>query len=408
MSPQNFPKPKLLNVIYVITTIISHIRNNYARLRSQAMKKVFLFSVIILSLLYFTNCSGNDSQNDSTEKVAKSKSDKVKENGTKREKSDNDNEEETDTIPVSIKTPERGDINSFLLFSSNIDTDKLVDIYPMTSGIIKRINFDEGDKVNKETVLAILDDREASINEQKAKITYLQQKAKFNRQKEIYEKELISKEAYERLQFDLEQSRLDWEQRKLLLSYTRITSPISGLVSKRHIKSGNRVNTNELAFTVIYTREKIAVVNIPEQEKKQIFLKQKVIISAKDTVLNGHIKLISPAIDPTSGTFKTTIEVKDVDNLMVIGQFVNIKIIKKVHKNVMLVTKDILMFEGDKTFVFIVTPKKIALKKEVKIGFDNGSKVEITMGIKETDNLVSAGKSSLKNKSKVKIINPII
>ncbi len=369
------------------------------------MKKVFTFSVILLSLLYFNNCSGNNVQS-SEKKAPKVKSDKLKE-GDSKEKG-NDDKKETDTIPVSIKVPERGDINSFLLFSSNIDTDKLVKIYPMTSGIIERINFDEGDRIKKGTVLAVLDDREASINEKKAKITFLQQKAKFNRQKEIYKKELISKEAYERLQFDLEQSRLDWEQKKLLLSYTRITSPISGLVSKRHVKAGNRVNMNELAFTVVYTREKIAVVNIPEQEKKQIFVKQKAIITADDTVLNGYVKLISPAIDPDSGTFKTTIEVKDVDNLMVIGQFVNVKIIKKVHKNVILVTKDILMFEGDKIFVFIVTKEKKALKKEVKIGFDDGSKVEIVSGIKETDRLVSAGKSSLKNESKVKIIKPII
>ena len=62
---------------------------------------------------------------------------------------------------------------------------------------------------------------------------------------------------------------------------------------------------------MVYTKEKIAVVNIPEQEKDQIFLNQKVIISSGKKVLNGYIKRISPAIDPESGTFKTTIEVKD-------------------------------------------------------------------------------------------------
>ncbi len=284
----------------------------------------------------------------------------------------------------------------------------MVDIYPMTSGIIEKINFDEGDKVSKGTVLAILDDREASINEQKAKITYQQQKMEFERQKEIFEKELISREEYEKLKYNLELNRLDWEQKKLLLSFTRIKSPISGLVSKRYIKAGNRINTNELAFSVVYTKEKIAIVNIPEQEKDQIFLKQKAIITSGKKLLQGFIKRISPAIDPESGTFKTTIEIGDPANTMVIGQFVNVKIIKKVHKNVILVTKDVLIFEGDRVFVYIINKKNIAHKKEVKTGFDDGSRVEVTQGIALDNQLVSAGKSSLKNGAKVKIIEPII
>ncbi len=368
------------------------------------MKKVYLILAIIFTLIYFTGCSGNDSKKGDTKNKDQEKTEVEK----GKEKKGKDNKDETDTIPVSVKSPERGDINSFLLFSSNIDTDKMVDIYPMTSGIIENIVRDEGDRVSRGTVLAFLDDRAASINERKAEITFKQQKAEFERQKEIFEKELISKEEYEKLKFSMEQSRLDWEQNKLLLSYTKITSPISGLVSKRYIKTGNKINTNELAFSVVYTKEKIAVVNIPEQEKDQIFLDQKVIISSGKKVLNGYIKRISPAIDPDSGTFKTTIEVKDGNNVMVIGQFVNVKIIKKVHKNVILVTKDVLMFEGERVFVFLINDKNIASKKEVKIGFDDGSKVEITKGIDIADKLVSAGKSSLKNESKVKIIKPII
>ena len=372
------------------------------------MKKIYLLLVIILTLFYFTGCSGNEGKGNDTKGKNQEKSEIKKDKKDRDRGKAADGSEETDTIPVSVKSPERGNINSFLLFSSNIDTDKMVDIYPMTSGIIEKIILDEGDRVSRGTVLAVLDDREASINEQKAKITYEQQKAEFDRQKEIFEKELISREEYEKLRFNLEQSRLDWEQKKLMLSYTRITSPISGLVSKRYIKSGNRINTNELAFTVVYTEEKIAVVNIPEQEKDQIFLKQKAVISSGEKVLYGYIKRISPAIDPESGTFKTTIEIKDEKNSLVIGQFVNVRIIKKVHENVILVTKDVLMFEGDRVFVFLINDDNIAYKKEVKTGFDDGSKVEITSGIEITDKLVSAGKSSLKNDSKVKIIKPII
>ncbi|MEN8154338.1 MAG: efflux RND transporter periplasmic adaptor subunit [Acidobacteriota bacterium] len=380
------------------------------------MKKVGIIFFITILIIFFAGCSGDNTSKDNNnnkkeEKKAEQKKGEEKpgKEGKKNGKKDGkDKDEETDTIPVSVKSPERGDINSFLLFSSNIDSEKLADIYPLSSGIVEKINFDEGDRVKKGSILAVLDDRDATINEKRAKISYLQQDAEFKRQKEIYEKELVSREEYERLKFNLEKSRLDWEQARLLLSYTRIFSPIPGLVSKRHIKIGNKINTNQLAFSVVYTKEKIAVLNIPEQEKDQIFLNQKAIISAGNKVLNGYIKRISPAIDPESGTFKTTVEVKDIKNIMVVGQFVNVKIIKKVHKDVILVTKEVLMFEGDRVFVFIIEKDDLAFKKEVKTGFDDGNRVEITEGITIDSKLVSAGKNSLKNKSKVKIIEPVI
>lgn len=370
------------------------------------MKKFCLIFLLSITFLYFTGCSGGNSKEKKKEnKDQIKKTEKAIDNNKSGKK---EKKEDTDTIPVSIQSPTKGDINSFLLFSSNIDSEKTVDIFPMSSGIVEKINFDEGDQINRGSILAVLDDRAAVINEKRSKITYMQQKLEFDRQKEIFEKNLISKEEYEKLKFNLEKSKLDWDQSKLFFSYTRITSPISGLVAKRYIKIGNKINTNQLAFYVIYTKEKIAVINIPEQEKDQIFLNQKAIISAGNKVLNGYIKRISPSIDPESGTFKITVEVKDKKNIMVVGQFVNVKIIKKVHKDAILVTKDVLMFEGDRVFVFIIDKDNLAFKKEVKTGFDDGSNVEIIKGLTTDDKLVSAGKSSLKNKSKVKIIEPIL
>jgi len=352
-------------------------------------------------ILVFTTFTINCGQADKTKNEAKQKNEIKRVEKKKDKKAD-------DAVPVQIVMPKRGDISSFLLFSSNIDTEKAADIYPMTTGIIKRILFEEGDEVKKDAILAELDDREASINEQKAHIKFKQLKSEFERKSDLFEKQLISKETFDKARFDMEQAELDWKQNKLILSYTKITTPISGVVAKRLIKTGNKITTTQLAFSVIYTKEKIAVVNIPEQEKSQIFKKQKVVITADNLSLKGEIKSISPSIDPESGTFKVRVLVKDKKSKLSVGQFVNVKIVKKIHSNVILATKEALIYEGGKVFVFIVDKESIARKRIVKIGFDDGLKVEVISGIKENDKLVTAGKSSLKDKTKVKIIKSVL
>ncbi len=368
------------------------------------MKKL-IFAIILAVLLFAAgNCSGpgpSDTKKD--EKKGEKAQQDEKEKDEKKKKED----KETDAVPVQVINPSYGDISSFLLFSSNVDAEKIVDIYPMASGIIEKINRDEGDHVKKDDVLAVLDEREAVINEKRAHINYEQLKMEFERLKAIFEKQMISKDEHEKLKYRVQTAKLDWEHFQLLLSYTRITSPISGVVTKRYIKAGNKINTSQLAFSVVQDKEKIAVVNIPEQEFGQLFVKQNAVIMAGPKKVKGFVKRISPAIDPESGTFKVTVGVKDNQNILAVGQFINVRIIKKVHKNVILLTKDALLYEGGKVFVFMVNKENKALKKQVKLGFEEGNIAEVTEGLKGKEKVVTAGKSSLKNDTLVKVVEPI-
>lgn len=368
-------------------------------------KRAFIVSIVLsLILTAFVGCGGpgeRDTGSDKKETAEKAEK-------TANDKKDKKDKEGTDAVPVQVVSPRIGNISSFLLFSSNIDSEKVVDIFPMSMGIIESINFDEGQYVKKGDILAVLDEREASINEQKAGKNYQKLKAEFERQKEIFEKQMLSKEEFERLRYNMEAAQLEWKHAKLLLSYTRIKTPIGGVVTKRYIKVGNKISTSQMAFSVVQDKEKIAVVNIPEQEKNSIFKKQDTLILAGEQQVPGFIKRISPAIDPGSGTFKVTVAVNDKEGVYAVGQFVTVKVIKKVHRDVILLTKDAIVREGGKAFVFIVSDKNEALKKTVKLGFEDGNTVEVTSGVSATDRVVTGGKSSLKNKTLVKIIEPVV
>lgn len=358
--------------------------------------KRFIFALITTSLLFIAVNCGKPGPTEEKKKPE-----------TKTTKTE-DREKKTDAVPVQVVNPQHGDISSFLLFSSNVDTEKIVDIYPMTMGIIEEIRRDEGDKVQKGDILAILDDREAVINEKRAQINYEQLKAELERQKAIFEKQMISKDEHEKLKFRVQTAKLDWEHNKLLLSYTRITSPISGVVSKRFIKVGNKISTTQLAFSVVEPKEKIAVVNIPGQEREHIYLKQKCVIMGGPNDVDGKVKRISPSIDPESGTFKVTVDISDRGNLLAIGQFVNVKVIKKVHANVVLLTKDALVYDGGKIFVYLVNEENKAFKKLVNTGFEEKNMVEVTDGLTGDEKVVTAGKNSIKNDTLVKVIEPVI
>jgi len=310
----------------------------------------------------------------------------------------------SEDIPVQVVMPQKGDIESYLIYSSNVDVEQIADIHPMASGIVTKILKDEGQTVRKGETLARLDDREASINEAKAENNYSKLKVEFERQKQMYEKKLISKEEFETFQYNLEAAKLDWKQSELMLSYTKIQSPFNGVVANRYIKVGNRINTTDLAFKVIQNSDKIAVVYVPQEEKESIRKGQKVIVNSDYHTIDAEVIRFSPAIDPSTGTFKVTIGMKDPQDHFLVGQFVNVRIVKDVHENTILLNKETLIFDADKIFVFVIDEQNLAQKKEIIPGFESGNEIEVLQGITIDDKVVTAGKNSLKNQSKVKIV----
>ena len=69
------------------------------------------------------------------------------------------------------------------------------------------------------------------------------------------------------------------------------------------------------------------------------------------------------------------------------------------------VPESAVTIQGNTAFVYIVN-SNIVEKKNIKMGKRNFGKVSIVSGINEGDMVISEGVSKVRNKSKVKIINP--
>ena len=308
-----------------------------------------------------------------------------------------------DAVPVQVVVPQRRDIRAYMLFSSNVDSEQVVSVYPLAAGIVDRILADEGQRVAKGQELARLDDREMVIREARSKVNYEQSRQELARQKPIFEQKMISQDEYDKLKLKVEQARLDWEQDKLMLSYTRITSPIAGVVSKRLIKAGNKVGTTDHAFTVISPEDKIVVVNAPEQEMGAVHLGQEGVVTAGDQSLSARVIRKSPAVDPESGTFKITLGLDDPQGLLAVGQFVNVRVVRDVHAKALLVSKDALIFEGGKAYVYVAREGK-ASRREIRSGYEDGGWMEVVEGLADGDQVVTAGKSALKEGSQIRVV----
>jgi len=172
------------------------------------------------------------------------------------------------------------------------------------------------------------------------------------------------------------------------------------------VRQGDRVQPIDKLFTVINTDEMIAVVHVPEKEIDSIRKGQKAYITSRHLEgehFSGWIKRVSPVVDPQSGTFKVTIGIRNENNRLRPGMFVNAHIITDTHQNTVLIPKTALLYENEQMHVFVVRDS-IANKIALKAGYQDFEKVESLSDIEEGENIIVVGQAGLKDQTKVKIV----
>jgi RND family efflux transporter MFP subunit len=109
-------------------------------------------------------------------------------------------------------------------------------------------------------------------------------------------------------------------------------------------------------------------------------------------------------VDPNSGTIKVTVEVDDPQGKLKPGMFGRVNIIYDTHEKTLLVPKEAVLIEDRESSVFVVRDT-LALRQMVFSGYVNVTHMEIVSGLNEGDTIVTIGQSSLKDSSKILIIN---
>jgi membrane fusion protein (multidrug efflux system) len=387
-------KPRLFRLIYLLKGM------------EKSMKQRFLFTIIGLffATFLFISCGGEGSaqNNDSEAKNDSTASDSLK----KAEK--DKKEKDSELIPVEVTSIGTGVISSFILVSSNLETEIQADVYARAQGIVEKILIEEGQYIAKDAVMLKLEAREYEIAEKKAHVEYEKQLSLFKRQQVMLEEELLSQEEFDQVKYTMQSAQYTLEDAKLRLDYMSITSPISGWVGERLTKIGARVQPSDKLFSVVNKTEVIAVVYIPEKNINELKMNQQAIVTSENLLgenFDAQIKRISPVVDPSSGTFKVTVGVNNKDQKLKPGMFVNVHLIIDTHNDALLVPKTAIVYENEYMNVFVVRDS-VATKIRLEPGFQDSEKIEaLNETIKPDDKVIVVGQAGMKDKTKVRIVS---
>ncbi len=314
-------------------------------------------------------------------------------------------------VPVKVAIVDEGDITSSLVFDSVLETESSVEIFAESSGVILEVLAEEGDRVSKGQVLARLESDTQQVDADEAKARYEHEKLNFERRIDLFERQLINQQDFETAKFTLEQMRLRFERASIQLENTIVRATVDGVITERIAQVGRRVTANRQLFTMMNLDELHANVNVSGQHLLSVKQGLKAVIDSdliEGVQYEAFVKLVSPVVDPGSGTFKAKVAVLK-DNGMPIypGMFVNVRIIVDNRKDSILIPKDAVVHEGDLKYIYTVKGGK-ARKQLLQEGYSNVEFVQATSGVSQGDAVIVMGHNALKDGANVKIVTDAV
>ena len=190
-----------------------------------------------------------------------------------------------------------------------------------------------------------------------------------------------------------------------LLDGTEIKADFEGKLGTREIAQGV-LGSNSLIITLDDLKKIVIDIKVPENYVSVLKpgLKTEITNSAFEKVFEGKVESVSSRIDPSTRSILARILVDNSEFKIIPGQLMTVKVIYN-ETDQMGIPESAVTIQGDTAFVFIVN-NDTAEQKNIKIGKRNFGKVSVLSGLSEGDVVISEGVSKVRNKAKIKVINP--
>jgi membrane fusion protein, multidrug efflux system len=332
-------------------------------------------------------------------------------------------------LPVTAMAARKSDIDVYLNGLGTVTPVNTVTVRSQVSGQLLQVHFKEGDNVKAGELLAEIDPRPFQVQLMQAEGQLIRDESLLkNAENDLARyKLLLSQDSIAAQQVTTQESlvqqyrgivKTDQGQianAKLQITYSHITSPISGRVGLRLVDPGNMVQVNDTTGIAVLTQlQPITVVFSVPQSNLPAILKRlrsgdtlKVFAYSQDSkvmLAKGALIAVDNQIDTTTGTVKLKARFDNAQNELFANQFVNVAMkVDTLHDATVMPTAAVQR-GAIGTFAYVVKADQTVTVRPLQLGPTEGESVAVTDGLAPGEVVVMVGGDKLREGTKVEIV----
>jgi len=296
-----------------------------------------------------------------------------------------------------------------------------VEIRARVEGFLQSMDYQEGSFVQKGALLYVIDPKElqAAVSQSKADQATAQARLEkatndVNRYTPLVAKQAVSRQelddakaAQDAARSQVEAAKAGVEKATIDLGYTRVSSPIAGLVGTTLVKPGNLVGRgqNTLLTTVSQIDPMLFRVGLTEADYLKIAKRNQsraagapkvtgIELTLTDGTVHpqtGTVNTVDRAVDPATGTLGVQFAFPNPDHVLRPGQFGRARVLLETKTGALLVPQRAVQELQNLYSVAIIDASNKVAFRNVKVGQRVGSDWVIEDGVKPGERVVVEG-----------------
>ena len=275
-------------------------------------------------------------------------------------------------------------------------------------GQVVRVPVKEGQIIDTGQVLVELDDRDYRTRLERIEANYELALSDRDRISDLVKKKIAASTELDKMEARLKDLFAQLKEAKLALSRTKIIAPISGRLNELKTELGDRLGVDKPVAQILQFEKVKVTVGIPESDVNAVFdlNEADIIIEALDKRrVKGTKIFLSRQPRDLARLYDLELVVQNPDGRILPGMFARVQVVYDTHENALLVPKSAILSEDTETWAFVIANGTVN-KKSVSVGYTNSTHVEVVSGLSLDDIIVTTGLNSLKDGSKIKVIEP--
>jgi len=335
-------------------------------------------------------------------------------------------------VPIVAGTVTQHDVPIYLTGVGTVIAFNTDVVRAQIQGQILSINFTEGQTVHAGDLLAQIDPRpyQALIDQytgnlERDQAQLINAQANLTRYTTLGEKGWATPQLLEtqkaqvgELQAAIKADQALIDAAKVQLGYTRLTSPIDGVVGIRQIDVGNIIspsNTNGLVvvtqlhpISLIFTLPETNLPQIQQQQQQNTKTPLKVLAYSQDNTIQldqGVLGLVNNEILQTTGSIQLKANFDNKANKLWPGELVNARLLVDTRHNGLTVPASVVQQGSKGPYAYVVNPDSTVSIRPIKVAQISDGQALIDSGLKPNEQVVVDGQYKLQPGTRVTILH---
>lgn len=276
-------------------------------------------------------------------------------------------------------------------------------------GSITEVRVKEGDRVKKGDIIAKIEDEDFKIALARAEAAYKLASADLKRDQSIFDKGVIPTATLEANNTRMQTAKADYENAKLMLSRTAVTSPMDGIIRRMDAKIGLQLSIGDPIAEILQIDRMKGVIGIPESDVTAVRKLDSVDITIQalgNKTINAKKHFLPPSPETIARLYNLELEIDNSSSEILAGMFIRADIVKATVENTLTIPFYSVISRNDEQYVFIENDG-IAEKKSIKLGIMESWMVQVTAGLQAGDKVLIEGHRDVEDGQKINVIRNI-